>query len=96
MKSKFRTIGVAIGALAAAVAFMAMVASASADAPVYVLNNWPSEIDTIPCSSWQKSADGTWVLNGTIKIGASDLANVGVKGDAAARIVERLCGAKSK
>jgi hypothetical protein len=80
----------------AAAAFIAVVASAWADAPVYVLDNWPADIDNIPCSAWKKSPDGTWVLNATVKIGASELSNVAVKGDAAARKVERLCGVKSK
>ena len=71
-----------------------MVASARADAPVYVLDNWPGDIDNIPCSAWQKSSDGTWVLNATVKVGASELTNVAVKGDAAAHKVDRLCGAK--
>ncbi len=81
-------------ALTAAAAFIAMVASARADAPVYVLDNWPGDIDHIPCSAWQKSPDGTWVLNATVKIGASELTNVAVKGDAAAHKLERSCGAK--
>ena len=96
MKSKFRASGVAVGALISAAAFMAMVASVRADEQVYVLDNWPSDIDNIPCSAWKKSADGTWLLNGSVKVGGSVLSNVGVKGDAAARMVERLCGAKSK
>ncbi len=83
-------------ALTAAAAFIAMVASARADAPVYVLDNWPGDIDNIPCSAWKKSPDGTWVLNGnaTVKIGASELNNIAVKGDAAAHKLDRLCGAK--
>ena len=81
-------------ALTAAAAFIAMVASARADAPTYVLDNWPADIDQIPCSAWQKSPDGTWVLRARVKVGASELENVAVKGDAAARKVERMCGSK--
>jgi hypothetical protein len=83
-------------ALTAAAAFIAMVASARADQPVYVLDNWPGDIDNIPCSAWQKSPDGTWILNATVKVGASELNNVAVKGDAAAHKLDRLCGAKKK
>jgi hypothetical protein len=60
----------------------------------YLVDNWPGDVDNIPCAAWQKSSDGTWVLNGSIKIGATELTNVGVKGDAAARAVERKCGRK--
>ena len=61
-------------------------------AEIYPVDNWPADIDSIPCSAWQKAGDGTWVLTGSIKIGASELTNVGVKGDAAARKVEKKCG----
>jgi hypothetical protein len=82
--------------IAAAAALIVMVVSARADAPVYVLDNWPGDIDTIPCSAWKKSPDGTWVLNATVKVGASELDNVAVKGDAAAHKLDRLCGAKPR
>ena len=59
---------------------------------IYEVDNWPADIDNIPCSAWEKSSDGTWVLTGTIKVGSSELTNVGVKGDAAARKVETKCG----
>jgi hypothetical protein len=81
-------------ALTAAAAFIAMVVSARADAPTYVLDKWPGDIDSIPCSAWQKSPDGTWVLNARVKIGASELNNVAVKGDAAAHKLDRQCGAR--
>jgi hypothetical protein len=82
---------------AAAAALIAMVSSARADQDVYVLENWPNDIDQIPCSAWKKSPDGSWVLQRgvAVKVGASVLEDVAVKGDAAARMVERLCG-KSK
>jgi hypothetical protein len=83
--------------IAAAAAMIAMVVSARADQDVYVLESWPNDIDQIPCSAWKKSPDGTWVLErGAVKVGASVLEDVAVKGDAAARMLERLCGAKSK
>jgi hypothetical protein len=81
-------------ALTAAAASIAMIASAQADAPVYVLDNWPGDMDNIPCRAWQKSPDGTWVLHATVKVGASELTNIAVKGDAAAHKLDRQCGAK--
>ena len=66
--------------------------AAPACAVTYQVDNWPADVDNIPCSAWQKSGDGTWVLTGTIKVGSSELTNVGVKGDAAARKVEKKCG----
>jgi hypothetical protein len=83
--------------IAAAAALIVMVGSVRADQDVYVLENWPNDINQIPCSAWKKSPDGSWVLqHAAVKVGASELEDVAVKGDAAARMVERLCGAKSK
>ena len=80
-------------ALTAAAAFLCTLAPALAGS-IYPVDNWPGDVDNIPCAAWQKASDGTWVLNGTLKIGASEVTNVGVKGDAAARAVEHKCGKK--
>src|SRR5271170_3561616 len=79
---------------AAAAAFLFTAASVRADEQVWEMNNWPGDIDLIPCSAWSKAADGTWVLHGAVKLGSETLDNVGVKGDAAARKLDRECGAR--
>ena len=79
---------------AAAAAFLFTVASVRADEQVWEVNNWPDDVDLIPCSAWSKTADGTWVLQGAVKLGSETLDNVGVKGDAAAHKLDRTCGAK--
>ena len=82
-------------ALVAAAAFLALTASARADSKVYELNDWPNDIDLIPCSAWEKMPDGGWALHATVRVGSSFLDNVGVKGDAAAHQLDRTCGAKA-
>jgi hypothetical protein len=79
-----------------AVAFIATIASAHADEQVWVMDNWPADIDQIPCSAWAKSSDGTWVLHGSVKLGAETVNDIGVKGDAAAHKLDRECGSKKK
>jgi hypothetical protein len=79
---------------AAVAAIILSVASARADQRVWDVDNWPGDIDLIPCSAWTKSSDGTWVLRGAVKLGASVIENIGVKGDAAARKLDRSCGGK--
>jgi hypothetical protein len=79
---------------AAAAALLFTVASARADEQVWEVNNWPGDIDLIPCSAWSKAADGTWVLHGAVKLGSETLDDIGVKGDAAARKLDRSCGGK--
>ena len=79
-----------------AIALTAMIASACADEQVWKVDNWPGDIDLIPCSAWSRAADGTWVLTGgAIKLGSEVMNNIGVrKSDAAARKLERSCGKK--
>jgi hypothetical protein len=79
----------------AAVLLLGMTASALAD-DTYELQSWPQDIDLIPCSAWTKESDGTWALHGTLRVRDSVIDNVGVKGDAAARAVEKECGAKAE
>lgn len=74
--------------VAAAVLGMASAARAA----TYPVDRWPGDVDTIPCSAWTHSSDGTWALNGAIKLGASVVEDVGVKGDAAARSLDKRCG----
>ena len=79
--------------LAATVLFPALLGTlAPARAETYTVENWPADIDTIPCSAWQRYDDGTWLLKGSVKVGSSVIDNVGVKGDAAARKLAKLCG----
>ena len=81
--------------IVSAAAFIAMIASVHADEQVWTIDNWPGDIDQIPCSAWSKAADGTWVLTGgAIKLGSQIMNDIGVKGDAAAHKLDRLCGKK--
>jgi hypothetical protein len=73
-----------------AAAFFA--AASAAEAETYTVDHWPGDIDTIPCSAWTRYDDGTWVLKGSIKLGASVLDNPGVKHDATARSLDKRCG----
>jgi hypothetical protein len=64
----------------------------AARAETFEVDRWPGDIDTIPCSAWTRMNDGTWALKGSIKLGASVIEDVGVKGDAAARSLQKRCG----
>ena len=78
---------------AALLAAAALVAATSlARTNTYVVDHWPGDIDTIPCEAWTHTKDGTWALNGSLKLGASDIEHVGVKGDPAARSLDKRCG----
>jgi hypothetical protein len=77
-----------------AVAFIGAIVSVRADEQVWTMESWPGDIDLIPCSAWSKTSDGTWILHGSVKLGSETMANIGVKGDAAAHKLDRECGAK--
>ena len=77
-----------------AVAFIGAITSVCADEQVWTMQSWPGDIDLIPCSAWSKTGDGTWVLQGAVKLGSETMNNIGVKGDAAAHHLDRECGAK--
>ena len=76
------------------VGLIAAITSARADEQVWTMENWPGDIDLIPCSAWSKTGDGSWVLNGSVKLGSETMANIGVKGDAAAHHLDRECAKK--
>jgi hypothetical protein len=79
------------------VALFATIAAARADNQVWTVQNWPGDIDLIPCSAWTKSGDGSWLLTGgSIKLGSETMSNIGVKGDAAAHKLDRECGGAKK
>ncbi|MGO9421104.1 hypothetical protein [Roseiarcus sp.] len=63
-------------------------------AETYAVDNWPADVDTIPCSAWEHYPDGSWALHGYVKLGASVIENVGFKGDSTARLLDRKCGKK--
>jgi hypothetical protein len=79
-----------------AVAFFSAIGAVRADGAVWTMESWPGDIDLIPCSAWSKTGDGTLVLHGSVKLGAETVANIGVKGDAAAHKLDRECGANKK
>lgn len=80
-------------ALAAAALLLAPVAARAAQ--TFVVDKWPRDLETIPCSAWDRGPDGSWALRGYIKVGSSVVADVGFnKGDSSARLLEKKCGKK--
>jgi hypothetical protein len=76
---------------AAALLFAPVVARAG---DTYNVDSWPRDVETIPCSAWSHYPDGTWALNGYVKVGASIVENVGFKGDSTAHLLDKTCGKK--
>ncbi len=91
MSNKGYTRRYALSFIAAALMFAPVMSRA---ANTYSVDRWPQDVDTIPCSAWTHYPDGTWALNGYVKISASILDNVGFKGDSTARLLDKTCGKK--
>lgn len=76
----------------AAVAFL--ISFSPCRAETYTVDSWPADAAKIPCSAWDHLPDGSWALKGYLKVGASELGNVGFKGDFSARMLDKRCGNK--
>ena len=63
-------------------------------AQTYEVDRWPADVEKIPCSAWEHSPDGTWALNGYVKIAGSVVEHVGFRRDSTARLLDRTCGKK--
>jgi hypothetical protein len=80
----------------AAALLIATAAPVCADEQVWTVDQWPADVGQIPCSAWSRNPDGTWVLSGALKLGSQTINNIGVKGDSAAHLLDRLCGKSKK
>ncbi len=53
----------------AALIFVGSISSASA--ATYTIQNWPQDLNKVPCDAWKHNSDGTWVEVGTIVVGGN-------------------------
>ena len=77
-----------------AAAALLVVPGAARAAETYTVENWPGDIEKVPCNAWDHFPDGTWALRGYVKLGASVIENVGFKNDSWARLLDKKCGKK--
>lgn len=77
-----------------AAALLLLAPAAARAAATYAVDRWPADVDTIPCSAWRHLPDGTWALNGYVKIGGTVVEHVGFKGDSTSRLLDKTCGKK--
>jgi hypothetical protein len=69
--------------------------SAQADAVYYTIEQWPADLNTLPCTAFEKAPNGGWSLAGVIVVRSSNEVisdSFYVKGNAVAAIIENKCG----
>ncbi len=77
-----------------AAAIFVFASAAARAAQTYQVDQWPADVETIPCRAWEHMPDGTWALNGYVKIGGTVVEHVGFRGDSTARLLDKRCGKK--
>ena len=69
--------------------------SAQADQASYTIEQWPADLNTLPCTAFVKAPEGSWGLAGIIVVISSNEViseSFYVKGNAVADIIESKCG----
>ncbi len=75
--------------------FLALVflstSSAFANAATYTIQNWPQDLNKVPCDAWQRGSDGTWTEIGTIIVGGHTTSGMTFKDTDEAKILDDKC-----
>jgi hypothetical protein len=81
----------------ATIASVALVVSASAQSdpmPTYRVQAWPAGLATLPCTAFNREADGSWAVQGTVivELTKTKMTGVDFKGAEETRMIELRCG----
>jgi hypothetical protein len=73
----------------AALIFVGSLSSASA--ATYTIQNWPQDLNKVPCDAWKHNSDGTWVEIGTIVVGGNATSGMTFKDTDEAKMLDAKC-----
>jgi hypothetical protein len=62
----------------------------------YVIQNWPDDVEKLPCDAWKREPNGVWTQVATIVVSSRGVTigrNSFGLGAAESALVERKCGA---
>jgi hypothetical protein len=62
----------------------------------YTIQNWPSELDRVPCEAWKRNPDGSIGQTGTIIVGRTKMSGKSLKNTVEAGMIEKKCSAVLK
>jgi hypothetical protein len=77
----------------AALIFVASLSSASA--ATYTIQNWPQDLNKVPCDAWKHNSDGTWVEVGTIVVNGNATSGMTFKDTDESKLLDAKCPHKN-
>lgn len=80
----------------AIVALSFLIISHASAQQTYTVQNWPADLDKVPCDAWKKNPDGSIGQTGTIIAGGTKMTGNSFKGGAEAGMIEKKCPAVLK
>lgn len=78
-------------ALMAAALFLPGAVSAA----TYTIQNWPQDLNKVPCDAWKHTSDGTWVEVGTIIVNGHATTGMTFKDSDEAKLLDATCPHKN-
>jgi hypothetical protein len=73
----------------AALIFVGSLSSASA--ATYTIQNWPQDLDKVPCAAWQHNSDGSWAQIATIMVGKNATSGMTFRDSDEAKMLDAKC-----
>ncbi len=64
-------------------------------AATYTIQNWPQDLDKVPCDAWKHNSDGTWVEVGTIIVGGNATSGMTFKDTDESKLLDAKCPHKN-
>jgi hypothetical protein len=62
-----------------------------AAAATYAIQNWPQDLNKVPCDAWKHNSDGSWTEVGTIVVNGHDTSGMTFKDTDEAKILDAKC-----
>jgi hypothetical protein len=66
-----------------------------ASAATYTIQNWPEDLNKVPCDAWKYNSDGTWEEVGTIIVNGRATTGMTFKDTDEAKLLDAKCRHKS-
>ena len=74
---------------------LALLSGAQAqDQKIYTVQNWPADMEKIPCDAWRKNPDGSWTEVAIFIVGSARITGNTFRGNREAAALDRRCGQK--
>ena len=78
-----------------AFALIFVASSSAASAATYTIQNWPQDLNKVPCDAWKHNDDGTWVEVGTIVVNGTATTGMTFKDTDEAKLLDAKCPHKN-